>query len=158
MHGLRRHVALNLFFLAWTVFLCAQQPGKPKDPTPFERPSSLCTFNSSDVQRSFQKIVGIVSDQGFKSDGADLSNGQLSAWRRDSESSPNQDKILVWLERDFDQPQSKVHLYLLYGRYEQFFGANGNLARVKVDADFENQQIGTLWQKLIDFAANGGGQ
>ena len=110
------------------------------------------------MHAAFQKIVAIVTNQGFKSDGVDWSSGQLSAWRSEGESSPNQDKILLWLERDFEQPQSKLRLYLLYGRYEQFFGVSGDLTRVKVDADFENHQIGALRQKLMDFAATGGGQ
>src|SRR3989442_2720737 len=139
-----------------TLSLSAQQPGKPKDPTPFARPKPFCTFNTSDVRVAFQNVAGIVADQGFKSDEVNLSYGQLSASRRDNDGSPNQDKILVWLERDFEQPQSRVRLYLVYGRYEQFFGANGELTRVKVDSDFESQRVGQLKQKLIDFAATGG--
>ena len=160
MQPLQRRSVLNwlLIVACCTVSIQAQQPGKPKDSTPFERPRSICIFSTSDVRNAFQKIVAIVANQGFKSDGVDWSNGQLSAWRSDSESSPNQDKILLWLERDFEQPQSKARLYLLYGRYEQFFGVSGDLTRVKIDADFENHQIGVLRQKLVDFAATGGGQ
>ena len=138
--------------------IAAQQPGKPKDPTPFARPKPLCTFNASDVHGAFQKLAGIVADQGFKSDGINWSDGELSASRRDSNTSANQDRILLWLERDFEQPQSKLRLYLLYARYEQFFGSSGDLTRVKADPDFENQQVGQLKQKLIDFAFNGGPQ
>jgi len=160
MRPFQRRFELNCFFIVACCAVCvqAQQPGKPKDPTPFERPKSICIFTTSDVHTAFQKIVAIVTNQGFKSDGVDWSSGQLSAWRSDGESSPNQDKILLWLERDFELPQSKLRLYLLYGRYEQFFGVSGDLTRVKVDADFENHQIGALRQKLMDFAATGGGQ
>jgi hypothetical protein len=157
MHWWQAKVSLKclLVVVCCTVFLQAQQPGKAKDPTPFGRPKFLCTFNASDVRGALQKIMGIVADQGFKSDGINWSDGELSAWRRDSNTSPNQDKILVWLERDFEQPEAKVRLYLLYGRYEQFFGTS-DLTRVKADSDFESQQIGQLKQKLIDFASNGG--
>ena len=110
------------------------------------------------MRTAFQKVASIVADQGFKSDGINWSDGELSASRRDTDGSPNQDKLLVWLERDFEQPQSRVRLYLVYARYEQFFGANGEVTRVKVDSDFESQRVGPLKQKLIDFAANGGAQ
>ena len=154
----RSNLKWLLVVVCWTVSVPAQQPGKPKDLTPFARPKPFCSFNASDVRVAFQKVAGIVSDQGFKSDEVNLSDGELSASRRDSDGSPNQDKILVWLERDFEQPQSRVRLYLVYGRYEQFFGANGELTRVKVDSDFESQRVGQLKQKLIDFAASGGPQ
>ena len=160
MHLPQTRIALKclLVVVCCIVSLSAQQPGKPKDPTPFARPKPLCTFNTSDVRVAFQKVAGIVADQGFKSDGINWSDGELSAWRRDGNSSPNQDKVIVWLERDFEQPQSKVRLYFVYGRFEQFFGTNGELTRVKVDPDFESQQVGPLKQKLIDLAANGGVQ
>jgi hypothetical protein len=160
MHLEQTNVTLKclLIVVVWcTVSVHAQQPGKSKDPTPFARPKFLCTFNTSDVHNAFQKILGIITVQGFKSDGINWSDGELSAWRRDNSASPNQDKILVWLERDLEQPQSKVRLYLLYARYEQFFGTS-DLTRVKADSDFESQQVGQLKQKLIDFATNGGVQ
>jgi hypothetical protein len=141
-----------------TVFFLAPQPSKPRDATPFARPKPFCTFNANDARAAFQKLAGIVAAQGFKSDEVNLSDGQLTASRPDSEGSANQDRVLVWLERDFEQPQSKLRLYFAYGRYEQFFGANGELVRVKVDSDFESQRVGPLKQKLIDFAGTGGPQ
>ncbi len=154
----RSNLKWLLVVVCCTVFLLAPQPGKTKDPTPFARPKPFCTFSTTDVRTAFQKVASIVADQGFKSDGINWSDGELSASRRDSDGSPNQDKLLVWLERDFEQPQSRVRLYLVYARYEQFFGANGEVTRVKVDSDFESQRVGPLKQKLIDFAANGGAQ
>jgi hypothetical protein len=131
-------------------------PARPKDQDLFTRPKSLCTINTTDVRPTFQRVLDIVVSEGFKSDGINWSDGEFSAWRRDGDSQA-QDKIIVWLERDFEQPQSRVHVYILYARYEQFLGITG-LTRVQVDPDFETGRVGLLKQKVISFATNGGGQ
>ena len=136
-----------------TTFLFADQPSKAKDLTAFARPKSLCTFNTNDPHGTLQKILDIISAQGFKSDGIDWSMGEINASRRDSGNSPDQDKLLIWLERDFEQPQTKVRLYLIYGRFEQWFGTNGDLVRVKADEYYEGVRIGKLKQNLIDLAS-----
>jgi hypothetical protein len=86
------------------------------DPTPLERPAPLKTLKSGDTAKICDAIAKALTDNGFKLTNQDCDVGEFQATKK-TNSSGESDKVLIWLERDFEKPKDAVKLYFLYGRY-----------------------------------------
>lgn len=144
-----------LFILAsgLALELLGQEPGKKKDPRPLERPRPISSLTLTDSRAAMTKVSELVKAEGFRLDGVDRNSGQLEASREDGPDKT--DRIVVWLERDFKESQGKFLVYLVYGRFEQFYGETA-AARVVADEAFENSRIRSLKEKLISLGLEEG--
>jgi len=140
------------FLCVATIFLCfpvvslSQQPAPKINPNPLTRPQYLVVVSSSDVKELMKTIFDTITQAGFKIDHLDSKELQLEAIRPDHPPSKDYDKVLLWLERDFQEPLRYVRIYLLYGRYEEIWG---KVSRVEVSPSWEEDRIGGLKQSLI---------
>jgi hypothetical protein len=151
-----------LYVIFGDAYVDAQAPGKSKDPSPFGRPSALCTMfinhsAGTAANSALQKISAIMNSRGFQVDSVNWQDGELQASRKDSSDSNDIDRIVVWLERDFQQSDSRLKVYLLYGRFEKFFGST-EPERVVVDTNFSSQHIGAVKQDIVAHCLSGGPQ
>lgn len=130
----------------------AQQPGKPEDPRELARPVSLCNIKRTDPRAALQELLSLVEGAGFTITVVHWNQGDLEASKPDGSAS---DRLVLWIERDLTEPTTRLNVYVAYGRYEQFWGAL-DLKRVVVDAKFEESRIGTLKQRIVKLALQGG--
>ena len=57
--------------------------------------------------------------------------------------------MIIWVERDFDQPAEYVRLYLAYGRYEEIWGSRRDISRVRIDQEQEATRTTGLRDALL---------
>jgi hypothetical protein len=154
---LPRHVAVLTLGLFWALVVAlptgapAQQPGRPVDPREFARPKPLCTLSDSDSRAALERLRQALDGQRFEIEQVDLDAGEIHGKRADGTSL---DRVILWLERNFQKPDGGFHVFILYGRFDRFFGAT-NLQRVVADAPFEDSRIGALKQDIIRRALGG---
>jgi len=116
------------------------------DPTPLERPAPLKTYKSGDAAKICEAIGKALADNGFKVANQDCDAGEFEATKK-TNSAGESDKVLIWLERDFEKPKDAIKLYFLYGRYETFAGHPEPVRIVTTAAD-ELQNVGGLKDAL----------
>jgi len=124
-----------------------QQP-VPLDPTPLERPSAATVARTRDATVLFTAVGKVVTDNGFTILSQDARSGTMAATKSDEGSGENYDKVIVWLERDFQQPSEFVNIYFQYGRFEKIFGRS-EPARIKISTQDEQRRVGQLKQALL---------
>jgi len=116
----------------------AQQPGPQLDPAPFARPkpfSEMKALAQDEPRQSILALTRLCENRGFKLAEIKWSDGEFVAGRKTA--GDREDRVLVWLDRD-PHDSGLLRVYLVYGRFEKFFGA-GELQRVKVSlGDTEN--------------------
>jgi hypothetical protein len=116
------------------------------DPTPLERPAPLKTLKSGDAAKICDAIGKALTDNGFKAANQDCDSGEFEATKK-TNAAGEFDKVLIWLERDFEKPKEVIKLYFLYGRYETLAGHPEPVRIVTNPAD-ELQNVGALKDAL----------
>lgn len=116
------------------------------DSTPLERPAPLKTLKSGDAAKICDAIGKALTDNGFKAANQDCDAGEFEATKK-TNSAGEFDKVLIWLERDFEKPKDAIKLYFLYGRYETLAGHPDPVRIVTTRAD-EEQNVGALKDSL----------
>jgi hypothetical protein len=116
------------------------------DPTPLERPAPLKTLKSGDTAKICAAVAKALTDNGFKVTNQDCDVGEFEATKKTS-TDGEFDKVLIWLERDFEKPKDIVKLYFIYGRYEPLAG-HPDPVRIKTTATDEEQNVGVLKEAL----------
>ena len=109
----------------------AQQPGPSLDPTPFAQPkpfSEMKALSQDEPRQSILQLTRLCENRGFKVAEIKWSDGEFVAARKTG--GDREDRVLVWLDRD-PHDSGLLRVYLVYGRFEKFFGA-GEFQRVKV--------------------------
>jgi hypothetical protein len=116
------------------------------DPTPLERPAPLKTLKSGDTAKICDAIAKALTDNGFKVTNQDCDVGDFEATKKTS-TAGEFDKVLIWLERDFEKPKDAVKLYFRYGRYETLAG-HPEPVRIRTTATDEERNVGALKEAL----------
>src|SRR5882762_9679343 len=102
--------------------LLAQQP-RQRDLTPFERGKPIATIASASNRETLTQLQAVLTARGYTIASIEWDRGELSAIKKDSSSSDKSDRVLLWLERDPFKPTERAFIYMLYGRFEPFFGS-----------------------------------
>jgi hypothetical protein len=118
------------------------------DPTPLARPAALTTYTFGDAVKVFKAISKALTDFGFNLTRSDTSHGELEATQIDAQSGGQSDHILVWIERDFANPNQQFNVYFLYGRYATVQG-HAEPVRIRSSSDLEEQRVGKLKSSLV---------
>ncbi len=116
------------------------------DPTPLERPAPLKTLKSGDTAKICDAIAKALADNGFKVTNQDCDVGEFEAAKKTS-TDGEFDKVLIWLERDFEKPKDAVKLFFRYGRYETLAG-HADPVRIRTTAADEERNVGALKEAL----------
>jgi hypothetical protein len=124
------------------------QAGFSTEVTPLQRPAYLVVFKTGDGGKVFSEVSKTIVDNGFMVSRSDSDRGELEATRNDSGSSGGSDRVLVWLERDFEKPNNLIKLYFVYARFQTLVG-HDEPVRVKTGPQQEKQQVGSLKQALL---------
>ncbi|MGH7491167.1 MAG: hypothetical protein ACREOO_02105 [bacterium] len=127
----------------------AQQPAPPIDHTPLARPRPAGVFQTNDVQKLLRMISDSVQHAGYKVNSFDVREAALEATKPDDAQSKNYDKVIIWLERDVQEPAKFVKLYMLYGRYEYLLAQRRDVYRIQIDQTFEQARVGKLKESLL---------
>jgi hypothetical protein len=141
---------LVVFFSIFT-HVHAQAIAPPTNPTPLEHPLPLTSLRTKDVRSFLIRLTETINEAGFKVVRNDTNSLLIDAKRFDSPQAKDYDRVLVWLERGHVDPLVTFDLYLAYGRYQEILGEAGT-PRVLVDPDWEDAQVGTLKQSLIELS------
>lgn len=123
----------------------AQTPFAP-DPTPLERPAPLKVLKSGDTAKICDAIAKAVTDSGFKLTNQDCDVGELEA-TKNTNSAGEFDKVLIWLEHDFEKPKDVTKIYFEYGRFETLLG-HVEPVRIRTTAADEERNAGALKEAL----------
>ncbi|HKV60305.1 MAG TPA: hypothetical protein VJO16_00200 [Candidatus Acidoferrum sp.] len=116
------------------------------DPTPLERPAPLKTLKSGDTAKICDAIAKALTDNGFKVTNQDCDVGEFEATKK-TRTDGEFDKVLIWLERDFEKPKDVVKLFFLYGRYETLAG-HAEPVRISITVADEDRNVGALKEVL----------
>ena len=116
------------------------------DPAPLERPAPLKTLKSGDTTKICDAIAKALTDNGFKVTNQDCDVGEFEAAKK-TNTAGESDKVLIWLERDFEKPKDAVKLYFLYGRFETLAG-HPEPVRIRITAADEERNVGALKEAL----------
>jgi hypothetical protein len=133
----------------WAGVSWAQAPAPRIDPTPLARPSPLAVLQTPDPANVLDRIAVIVRNQGFVVSQLNVSDQVIEARRPDAARAKAYEKVLIWLERDFNQPATRVKIFFLYGRYEEILASRRDVYRVEVSSAEEDANVGTLKQALL---------
>jgi hypothetical protein len=140
-------IAVMCLFLCATVR--AQQIAPPILKEPFGRPKYLTIIQTNNASTLLKTISEMVKKEGFKIDQLDIKEQQLEATRQDSAPAKNYDKVILWLEKDFQDPDKFVKVYFLYGRFMEILAEEKGVYRVKLTDSAEESRIGKLKQSII---------
>lgn len=142
--------ALVLFFMMLFATNCwTQEPAPPLDPTPFERPVPLSIMKIDTNFILLDLIADTLESYKFSIVRRDDREPLIEAKRLNAPDSKDHDKVLIWLERDFQAPQKYVKIFLQYGRYLKVWS---DVKRIKVDPDDETERIGKLKKAIISIS------
>jgi|GEM_PF-6900471 len=108
--------------------LFGQSLGAVEDTTPLERPRPVLQVKTQTPSDILQRIVDVVITNGYAIQESDGSS--IDATKRDSNESENYDRVIIWLERDFDRPSEIVKVFLIYGRFELLWGNQIETVRI----------------------------
>ena len=145
-----------LSVVLFSTIAIAQQPGRPRDPTPFVRPQPIVVVSTTNPRNTLAELIDIVRGQRFEVSTVDWDKGEVLAVRKDSETREDADQVLIWIERDLANPTAKLKVFFLYARFEKFFGSAEGAVRVKIDQTFEQRQIGGLKTDITQYALRRG--
>jgi hypothetical protein len=116
------------------------------DPTPLERPAPLKTIKSGETVKICEAILKALADNSFKVKNQDCDLGEFEGTKNTN--SPGEfDKVLIWMERDFEKPKDATKLYFLYGRFETLAG-HPEPVRIRTTPADEDHNVGTLKEAL----------
>jgi len=124
-------------------------PAPPLDPNPLERPLPLSIMKIDTNFILLDLIADTLESYKFNIVRRDDKEEVLEAKRVDTPDSKDHDKVLIWLERDFQEPQKYVKIFLQYGRYLKIWS---DVKRIKVDPDEETERIGKLKKAIISIS------
>jgi hypothetical protein len=88
--------------------VASQQPAPKVDMTPLARPGPLAVIRVQDPATLLAKVADVLRRGGFLLRQTDTRDQFIDATRPDSAPSKNYDRVLVWLERDFQDPSQTV--------------------------------------------------
>lgn len=131
--------------LCFTSLTTAQALFTP-DPIPLERPTPLKTLKSGDSTKICDAVIKALTDSSFKVTNQDCDVGEFEATKR-TNSTGEYDKVLIWLERDFEKPKDAIKLYFLYGRFETLAG-HTEPVRIRTTPADEERNVGALKEAL----------
>jgi hypothetical protein len=116
------------------------------DPTPLERPAPLKTFKTGDAAKLCDVIVKALTDSNFKVTNQDCDAGEFAAEKKTNRDG-ELDKVVIWLERDFEKPKDAIKLYFRYGRFETLLG-HPEPVRISTTPADEDRNVGPLKDAL----------
>lgn len=127
----------------------AQEAAPPLDPTPLERPIPLSIIKVDSNLALLDIIADTLAIYKFDLVRRDDREQVIEAKRMDAANLKDHDKVLIWLEKDFQEPEKYIKIYCQYGRFLKIWD---DVKRVKVDAGEETERIGKLKQAIISIS------
>jgi hypothetical protein len=120
------------------------------DPTPLEKPKPFTSIETQDPSTIFNELIDTVIAYGFNINKRDKDELELEARRSDPQTEKAEDRILIWLDRDEEKPLEKVHLFFLYGRYEEVWANNKkDIFRIVISNSYEDMRVGKLKEAIL---------
>jgi hypothetical protein len=142
-------LSLLCFMMLFAANCWTQEPAPPLDPTPLERPIPLSIVKIDIHFILLDVIADTLESYKFDIVRKDEREQLIEAKRLDSPDSKDHDKVLIWLERDFQEPQKYVKIFLQYGRYLEIWS---DVKRIKINPEEENERNGKLKKAIISIS------
>jgi hypothetical protein len=111
------------------------------------RPEALATIKANDPHDLLSRIRDILQNEHFsiiKSNSASIDARHLD--NPDNEESAY-DRVIIWLERDLNDPLQYIRVYFVWGRYEMILGSTRGIRRVF--ADHESPEIAAVKASIL---------
>jgi hypothetical protein len=150
-----------LYFALAFIFLISENVGgqdaaKPVDPTPFERPAYLTyiSIRKENPEVLLRTIADSIKKYGYADVRIDFKDQKIEAKKNDVNDPRNYCKVLLWFERDFQEPDKSVKVFLLCGRFEYMIAKTTGIYRVKLSESAEDQYFGKLRNSIISLQLN----
>ncbi len=148
MSSKRAMFILMLMILIPAATWC-QEAAPPLDPTPFEKPMPLSIIRVDTNLVLLNIIADTLARYKFDLVRRDDREQVIEAKRMDASDSKDHDRVLIWLEKDFQEPEKYIKIYFQYGRFLKIWN---DVRRVKIDVGEESQRIGKLKQAIISIS------
>jgi hypothetical protein len=127
-----------------------QKPAPPIDNAPFQKPVyfSLIKTKNTNIDEVLDSIAGRVIKAGYEVIARNVKEQQIEAEKKDSRNNDSYDRIIVWIERDFEKPNEIIKVYLLCGHFEYILGAESKIYRIKINDIEENQRFNAVKKEI----------
>ncbi len=143
-------IFLVLFFMINTHnFLHAQAIAPVIDPTPLELPKPLMVIPTDTPSSLLKIITDTLKVYKYQITRSDFKEYIIEAKRNIKSNSQDYDKIIIWLERDFNEPLKFIKLYFIHGRYLKIVSQKTSIERIYINASQEDAYVGKLKKALI---------
>ena len=138
---------VSLFFFTTTIY---SQDIVKVDSTPLEKPKPFTSIETQHPDSLFNELIDTVKVYGFIIKKRDKDALEFEARRSDPHKEKAEDRILIWLDRDEVKPLEKVHLFLLYGRYEEVWANNKkDIFRIVISDSYKEMRVGKLKESIL---------
>jgi hypothetical protein len=95
--------------------------------------------------------MSIITSFGYAFEKVIDKTGEIYAIKYDTPSGDNFDKLVVWLERDFVNPNVSINVFMIYGRYEIILGHGNKAQRIIISQGEEDSKIAEIRRAIIDY-------
>lgn len=102
------------------------------DPTPLEKPRPLISLEL-DPANAHEKVVKALGSQEFSHDTEDSRTGSIEARGPDPRTPGAFDRVIIWLERDYQEPSKRANMNL------SGLTGDGNPTRVMLDGRLKDR-------------------
>jgi len=120
------------------------------DPIPLEKPKPFTSMETENLSALFNELIDTVISYGFNIKKRDKDALEFEARRNDPNKEKAEDRILIWLDRDEEKPLEKVHLFFLYGRFEEVWARDEkDIFRIQIDDAYKDEKVGKLKEAIL---------
>ena len=114
----------------------AQTIGRPRHPDPLSRPQPLRSVRTCRPDSVLTGMIAVLHAERYAITRLDETAQTVEAERDSTDVfGAGVDRVILWLERDFEHPSTLIDVYLLYARFDRMFGQQA-VVRVRVDDDY----------------------
>lgn len=150
----RKIVMFSLFLLLSIMLLFfnlkSQEVAPPLNSEPLERLEYLAIIDTGNGEILMKKIQDIVEKNEFTIEKIDLREALIKAERAAKKKQEGYDRVVIWLERDFQEPSRFIKIFFLGGKFLEIVGATSGIRRVYYGPGEEETRLGKLKREIMN--------
>lgn len=138
---------LTLWALTWFGSTALPQQVVSKNPCALEHSQPWLKIERTLPRDLIPKLQSALTKTGFTKQTNNLERGTIDAWR----TLPDQqfDRVILYLERDFQRPEALIWLSFDHGRYASGLGTGTQPSRIRIDQDESEVAMKDLTAELV---------
>src|SRR5512143_1811269 len=105
--------------------VAAQTIARRPHPDPLARPIAVRSVRTCDPSGLLPALQAALRAERFTVTSSDEESQTIAAQRDSTDNwGGGVDHVVLWIDRDYRQPQQMVRIYLIYGRFDRLLGSS----------------------------------